>query len=33
LTDAYQVDAKRIAEQQVALAGARLARLMNGAQL
>jgi len=31
LTEAYQADAKRVAERQVALAGARLARLINGA--
>ncbi|TDX61903.1 S1/P1 nuclease [Methylosinus sp. sav-2] len=31
LTDAYQADAKRIAQQQVALAGARLARLIDAA--
>ena len=31
LTEAYRADAKRIAEGQVALAGARLARLINSA--
>ncbi len=31
LTDAYQADAKRVAQQQVALAGARLARLIDAA--
>jgi hypothetical protein len=31
LTDAYQADARRIAEQLVALAGARLARLIANA--